>query len=326
MLKRHGFLLDNAAQSLHGLLSWRMSVLPRQISRPPSFLQCLPTEACDPFGRPVIIIKLSAFPKTRDHVRPTLVAWTELLRLHIQFLNTRHESDGTPARPVLQYVVLLDLLGVSLNTLPELDLISWYVREVVPQFPGMLSAVLVLNYSWAHYGIWNLVKRVLPPTATSRVFFPSAEDLIQCFSATALPAELGGSLQPLSDLDDPLHAYIRTFSDANSTAEPVTSCAEVHARHDDMVPNSHTRIPPTSSLNPFYGYPVAYGPSRPILIYGRRRRRDLLRTLILLFWARRKSHIIALTLMILTIGLGKLSRWPPFKALLSRGRQALFTV
>lgn len=32
------------------------------------------------------------------------------------------------------------------------------------------------------------IRRVLPPTATSRVFFPSAEDLIQCFSATALPA------------------------------------------------------------------------------------------------------------------------------------------
>ena len=53
----------------------------------------------------------------------------------------------------------------------------WFMREVVPRFPGMLAAgkfttsvncnfrshrflteVLVLNYTWAHSGVWNIAK------------------------------------------------------------------------------------------------------------------------------------------------------------------------
>jgi len=46
-------------------------------------------------------------------------------------------------------------------------------------------------------------------------------------------------------------------------------------------------------LNPFYGYPTASVRGYPHLQYGRRRKRDLARTLAQLFWLRWKAHITA---------------------------------
>lgn len=59
------------------------------------------------------------------------------------------------------------------------------------------------------------------------------------------------------------------------------------------VPRTISWLSPTSILNPFFGYPVSaastHGP--PSFRYGRRRKRDLARTLLTLFWIRWRKHI-----------------------------------
>jgi retinaldehyde-binding protein 1 len=50
----------------------------------------------------------------------------------------------------------------------------------------------------------------------------------------------------------------------------------------------------TSALNPFFGYPVSTSSSNRLslsLPHGRRRKRDLARTLLILFWMRWQTHI-----------------------------------
>ena len=91
----------------------------------------------------------------------------------------------------LQCMVILDLKNLTfqraVSTLPVLssectmltvlkglDIMTWAVREVIPRYPGMLAGggtgavsdkgcpdwatVFMLNYSWAHSGMWNVVK------------------------------------------------------------------------------------------------------------------------------------------------------------------------
>ena len=53
-----------------------------------------------------------------------------------------------------------------------------------------------------------------------------------------------------------------------------------------------TSLSPTSVLNPFFGYPVSSCQGSSFLPHGRRRKRDLARTLALLFWIRWRKHIV----------------------------------
>jgi retinaldehyde-binding protein 1 len=60
-------------------------------------------------------------------------------------------------------------------------------------------------------------------------------------------------------------------------------------------------------LNPFYGYPAASTRGYPHLHHGRRRKRDLARTLIWLFWLRWRPHItvgIVLAALALVVNFG----------------------
>lgn len=56
-----------------------------------------------------------------------------------------------------------------------------------------------------------------------------------------------------------------------------------------------------SLSNPFYGYPSAPVRGYPHLQYGRRRKRDLARTLAHLFWLRWRTHITAGALLAVLI-------------------------
>ncbi len=62
-----------------------------------------------------------------------------------------------------------------------------------------------------------------------------------------------------------------------------------------------------SLLNPFYGYPTASVRGYPQLQHGRRRKRDLARTLFQLFWLRWRPHItigVALAALTLILNFG----------------------
>lgn len=68
-----------------------------------------------------------------------------------------------------------------IGTRENIDLFTWTLREVIPRFPGMLAAgsafpypcgysysfpvVFMINYSWAHSGLWSIAKSVATDTA-----------------------------------------------------------------------------------------------------------------------------------------------------------------
>jgi len=157
----------------------------------------------------------------------------------------------------------------------------------------------MLNHSWVHSGMWSVVKRVLPASALSRVFFPSDQELIQLFTPSSLPENYGGALPALKLLDDPLRTQ-ETLLESMPAEYRQIEAADPPASH----PPAFTSLSPTSLINPFFGYPATSSYGSLSLPHGRRRKRDLARTLALLFWMRwRKPLIAGLLLAICAIAL-----------------------
>ncbi|KAF9010630.1 CRAL-TRIO domain-containing protein [Cyathus striatus] len=286
--RRNKFTKSFAMEAIRKALIWRLEHLwPLTSQTPISNVHCLPVGSGDPFGRPILVIKASAFNQDSSTSKTLIIRLCEKLRIHLKHLHDIREGD-----PPLQYVVLLDLRDAAIQSL-NLSLIPWMVREIVPRFPGMLAGVFVLNYSWAHSGMWSVVKRVLPDSALSRVFFPSKVDLVNYFGASALPRDHGGELPPLRHLRDPLHEVgtLPPMSGQLSETESQRAFVPTISPSPPLIAS----ISPTSVLNPFYGYPASSSPGgHTSLPHGRRRKRDLVRTLGLLLWLRWKKHLTAL--------------------------------
>ncbi|KAL7281492.1 hypothetical protein ACG7TL_004807 [Trametes sanguinea] len=226
-------------------------------------------------------------------VREVLVHHMEQLRLNLKALNEGTNPGDTDGEfvPILQYVALFDIANISVQD-TNMDLITWFIFELIPRFPGMLAAVCVLNYSWAHSGVWGLVKRVLPKSALSRIFFPSRDELLQYIPRSALPHELEDPLEnviaPPCELPQPSSSEDSTPHQASSSGlQPIPRIGS---------------IPPTSHLNPYFGYPVSgRNTLTPRLRHGRQRKRDLLRTLASLWWSRWKHRVYALLCIALAL-------------------------
>ncbi|KAI9067348.1 CRAL/TRIO domain-containing protein [Trametes sanguinea] len=311
--KRHKFTVPFALEHARDALLWRLASIPQTTYRPTaSLIRCLPLTCRDPFGRPIIVVKLAEVLRASGDVREVLIHHMEQLRLNLKALNERTNPGGTDGEivPVLQYAALFDIANISgfaeISSAQNMDLVTWFIFELIPRFPGMLAAVFVLNYSWAHSGVWGLVKRVLPKSALSRICFPSRDELLQYIPRSALPQEYGGALPALSELEDPLENIA-----APPPELPQPSSSEDSAPHQasssglQPIPRIGS-IPPTSHLNPYFGYPVSgRNTLTPRLRYGRQRKRDLLRTLASLWWSRWKHRVyvllcIALALVMVT--------------------------
>ncbi|EMD33718.1 hypothetical protein CERSUDRAFT_117796 [Gelatoporia subvermispora B] len=342
ILKRDKFIVSFALESARRSLIWRLNTLPECAHYTPCpVLKCLPSDVRDPFGRPIVYMEVRAFGDNSEGLRQSVANTMELLRVHLKTLN---DSNDCPSRavtqPILQYVALLDIQGVTFQCAQHVDFVSWFVYDLLPRFPGMLAATFILNYTWAHSGLWSLAKRALPASALSKVFFLTSEELRALFAPSSLPSEFGGALPALAQLGDPLRAYVpvedlaaeqepRPASPAAATAgapsAPTSSSANAHAR-------SAATISPTSSSNPFYGYPVSVRSSTPTLRHGRRRKRDLLWTLARLWWARWGAGVragLVLVLAVLVVLCARSARarrwrpawllmrlaWPPSRAL-----------
>jgi len=189
-----------------------------------------------------------------------------------------------------------------------------------------MAAVFIQGHSWVHSRTWNLVKRVLPTSAQNKVSFLSREELVDYFGAGALPRDLGGSLPASSTLEGPFFEQLaprthrsRSLSSSErslpqlQTPEPNFSNpgpqTRLPMRLDTSVPAVH------SPFNPFFGYPVSPTSLNPR--YGRRRKRDLLRTLAYLWWAKWKGTVIWVVMLILGVWL---TRWR-LRLWLNRRRQ-----
>jgi NADPH-dependent 7-cyano-7-deazaguanine reductase QueF-like protein len=77
-------------------------------------LHCLP-DVRDPLGRPILVIEAVAFKESSEiHQQQNfLIQIMEQFRLYLKTLNQSSEASS----PSLQYIVLLDLKEVSMNTI-----------------------------------------------------------------------------------------------------------------------------------------------------------------------------------------------------------------
>ncbi|PPQ84585.1 hypothetical protein CVT25_015788 [Psilocybe cyanescens] len=284
--RRNKFTRSFSLEAIQKTLLWRLDNLwPLEPPKSIPNLHCLPSDIRDPLGRPILAVEVVAVDESLDSQKRSIIQAFEQLRLHLKKLYDNSEDD---ARPPLQYVILLDLRQLSFQSI-NIDLFTWTVREVIPRFSGLVAAVFMLNYSWTHAGLWGVFKRLLPESALSRVFFPLNSELVQYFSPSALPQEYGGSLPTLSLIEDPMRPKL-PFPEVEETTVPPTAASPAVSEPSLISPSW---ISPTSLLNPFFGYSVSasstYG-SRSFR-HGRRRKRDLVRTLLSLFWLRWHKHI-----------------------------------
>ncbi|KAF5351795.1 hypothetical protein D9756_007633 [Leucocoprinus leucothites] len=312
--RRNKFTRSFALESIRKGLVWRLQNLwPTNPSYvlPPT-VRCLPEHVRDPFGRPVLVVEVPPVNESPDIVKPYIIQAFEQLRLHLKSLSG---AQGLEEEPILQYIILLDLAKLSLQSL------AITLHPVTGPFltPYHIECRCYdLDYSRSRPAIprhacWSFhnqlfmgpLWRILPESAISRIFFPTKADLLAAMTADALPKDYGGDLPFLTDLDDPLRPG-RTRS--NSSSESVVGGYSASSTSSQQpVLGCISSISPTSMLNPFYGYPAASTRGHPQLHHGRRRKRDLARTLIWLFWQRWRPHItigVVLTAFTLVINLG----------------------
>ncbi|KAJ3564427.1 hypothetical protein NP233_g8305 [Leucocoprinus birnbaumii] len=304
--RRNKFTRSFALESIRKTLIWRLQNLwptDPDYALPPA-VRCLPEHVRDPFGRPILVVEVVPVSESPEVVKPYIIQTFERLRLHLKRLVG---GQGAEEEPALQYIILLDLANLSLQSM-NLDVMTWTIREVIPRYPGMLAGVFILNYSWAHSSLWGIVKRILPESAISRIFFPSTADLLTAMTAQAIPkgegllsvsmitelipagytTDYGGGLPSLTDLDDPLRPERTKHYSSDAGVIEGDSASSISPQPASGYISS---ISPTSMLNPFYGYPAASSRGYTQLHHGRRRKRDLARTLIWLFWQRWRNHL-----------------------------------
>ncbi|KIK94101.1 hypothetical protein PAXRUDRAFT_828348 [Paxillus rubicundulus Ve08.2h10] len=306
LLRRHNFTRSFALEEIRPILIWRLHVLrPALRATHAKLLHCLPPPIADPLGRPIVLVKISSVQGFGMNLKDAVLQEVELLRLHLRHLRDIHTNERFP----LQYIVLVDLQGVSIQKFvgpsscriqlspskfrKTFEFFSWLFTDVMPRYPGMLAAVFVLNYSWVHSGVWSAAKRALPSSAISRVFFPSRDQLLDYCSPATLPAEYGGSLPTLDQIEDALRSEYQTprypfaFSAAPGSVSSSSRSTDTKVLQGPSIKRcpSSVFLPPTSPLNPFFGYPVVASSSSPHTIrHVRRRKRDLVRTLAVLWW------------------------------------------
>jgi len=112
---------------------------------------------------------------------------------------------------------------------------------------------------------------------------------LKFFTPSALPQDYGGTLPSLANLEDPAQPVQRP---REVSTLPLPEDQTTAASTPSTVPISW--LSPTSVLNPFFGYPVSSSSSNRhslSLPHGRRRKRDLARTLAILLWMRWQTHI-----------------------------------
>ncbi|KAG2355504.1 CRAL-TRIO domain-containing protein [Suillus spraguei] len=220
------------------------------------------------------------------------------LRIHLRSLNT-FNNEFANGEVTLQCVLVIDLEGLAVQSV-NLKILTWFMKDVVPRYPGMLGAVFFLNYSWMYATTWSIAKCLLPKSAVARVFFPSREELLQYCSVSTLPSNYGGAFSPLHPLKSDDQKNCASVA-SHEWCMPATSIGLPKTLHRQP---SSVSIPPRSSLNPFFGYPTVASLSRPHMVQqGRRRKRDLLLTLSVLWWRRWGTRIIVLFYFLIIVGL-----------------------
>jgi hypothetical protein len=99
-------------ESIRQNLVWRINKIHPSLEEPPlGILRCLPSSVSDPFGRPIVVLKVSALAAehSTDGFKHLLMPTINHLQTNLKNLNAIKE------RPVFQYIILLDLADVSIQ-------------------------------------------------------------------------------------------------------------------------------------------------------------------------------------------------------------------
>ncbi|KAJ8596571.1 CRAL/TRIO domain-containing protein [Rhizopogon salebrosus TDB-379] len=294
--RHHKFIRSFALEAIHNTLIWRLNSS-NLFALPSALLHCLPPPICDPFGRPLVFLRLSEFLTSEQALMDGVLISLERLRMHLRSLN----DEQTHNEIILQCIFVVDLEDISIRSF-NLKMLTWLMKEIVLRYPGMLAAVFLLNYSWTYARAWSVAKHLLPKSAVARVFFPSREELLQYCSASALPSNYGGALSPLHLIEDPLNPEYQ--NNCPSDGDKCTPAPRIQLPETLHPQPSSVFIPPRSSLNPFFGYPTLTSVARPHTVQpGRRRKRDLLMTLSILWWKRWGARAIILLYFLIAVSL-----------------------
>ncbi|KAH9920156.1 CRAL-TRIO domain-containing protein [Fomitopsis serialis] len=317
VLKRHKFVASLALEDIRRIMLGRLSPISRPRTDVAQFLRCLPLSSVDSFGRPIIVIRPKGLQLSSPELPSILNTSMESLRVRLHQLNSKCDVREPP---VLQYIALLDMEGVSITSAGRMDVISKFAQQILPAFPGMIAAVFVLNYAWSFSGAWNFAKhvRLLPPRARSRIFFPSREELLDYLPPECLPSDFGGLLPPSSELEDPLRTSLKTAdgigpqchadADAGPARKSVDTLSDSEAADPEIPMMGVPPSRPAPQHSPYYGYPILHDTPIPTLRHGRRRKRDLLRTLAWLFWARWHIHLVTALAAVVLVAVVRISR------------------
>ncbi len=170
--------------------------------------------------------------------------------------------------------------------------------------------------------LFERIRRLLPASALQKVFFHNNAELKAFLTPAKLPKgtnsfassdihdhllykhiDWGGDLPYHTEIDNALQDYVAPsslHSTNTDTESPQPQDALVVPRAPPSVLSS------TSILNPFFGYPIAFteadlSSSTPNLRHGRRRKRDLICTLLRLWWQKWKTHLKFSMLILLLV-------------------------
>jgi retinaldehyde-binding protein 1 len=113
--QRHKFTKAFALESLRTILTWRLTHLGGQEQTVflPSPLHILPPPASDILRRPILVLRLAELAVLQSDPREHILRSVEELRLNLHNLNSPSESPTHG--PVFQYVLLVDMEGVSMR-------------------------------------------------------------------------------------------------------------------------------------------------------------------------------------------------------------------
>ncbi|ORZ05989.1 CRAL-TRIO domain-containing protein [Absidia repens] len=177
----------------------------------------------DRWGQPVLVVRLRHFPvdfirqqqqaqeessgdcnkkATLEYlVQPFVCYMLEIARRLTYDETCRKErqqqqngcSDGPMLLPlVIEFNVVIDLVDAPYIPI-DASFVELLSHLVQCRFPFMVGNISVLNFSWLHQGLWQVLKLLLSDDTKDRITFVTGDHLLQSIPKENLLQELGGS-------------------------------------------------------------------------------------------------------------------------------------
>lgn len=95
--------------------------------------------------------------------------------------------------PKEKFTIIFDFANFSISQV-DLVLLKEGINILQNYYPERLGALFLVNYPWAVYGLWRMVKPLLDShTADKIIFLDSLKKLHEHIPTSNLPSSLGGT-------------------------------------------------------------------------------------------------------------------------------------